>query len=201
MTKLKLSDLLLKLNCLKVIPRTGWFFCNIQPSGVEDVAQHSFAVATITMVLTEELKQEGKKIDNGQAVNMAILHDWAEAEVADFPYTAQKYLESPEVKTQLERDALKEMLRKTSGRERYLTIWEEYMGKKTVESRIVHAADYLSILIQAINYRERGICSKELGDLWIAVKKDLEPYTREFEVVNKLLMELDSVFRAQPSTL
>ncbi len=198
---MKLSELLLKLNCLKLIPRTGWFFCNVQPSAVEDVAQHSFAVATITMILAEELKREGKKIDGGRAVSMAILHDWAESEVADFPYTAQKYLESPEVKVKMERGALKEILRKSPNKGNYLGLWEEYMGKKTLESRVVHAADYLSILVQAIKYREMGICSKELDELWVAVKKDLEPYVKEFKTVSKLIVELDSNFRAKPSSL
>lgn len=201
MTEVKLSELLLKLNCLKIMPRTGWFFCNVPPSEVEDVAQHSFAVTTITMFLTDELKREGGEIDGERAVNMAILHDWAEAEVADFPYTAQKYLASPEVKTRMERGALKEMLQENPEKEKYQGLWEEYMEKKTLESRIVHAADYLSILVQAIKYRERGIRSKEIEDLWIAVKKDLEPYSAEFKIIKKIEKELSSIFRAQPSSL
>ncbi len=192
---MKSSELLLKINRLKLIPRTGWLFCNVSPTGVEDVAQHSFEVASITMLLADELKLEGKNVDGGRAIRMAILHDWAEAEVADFPYTALKHLDSPDVKKRMERRALSGILEGAREKAKYLKLWEEYAAKKTTESRVVHAADYLSMLVQAIKYRERGISSKELGELWASVKKDLAPYSREFKAVRDLEKELDSVFR------
>lgn len=193
---MKLSELLSRLNRLKLIPRTGWLFCNVSPVGVEDVAQHSFEVATIAMFLTDELKREGKKMNGGRAVRMAILHDWAEAEVADFPYTALKHLGSAEIKQRMERRALDEILRDWPEKEKYLALWEEYKDKKTTESRLVHAADYLSMLVQATKYRERGVCSKELEELWLAVKRDLAPYLKEFNVVRKLVNELTLRFSA-----
>jgi putative hydrolases of HD superfamily len=191
---LKLIELLSRLNGLKLIPRTGWLFCNVSPVGVEDVAQHSFEVATITVLLAEELRREGKKIDGGRAIEMAIVHDWAEAEVADFPYTALKHLESPDVKKKMENRAMHELLEEILGRERYLALWKEYGEKKTTESRLVHSADYLSMLVQAIKYRERGVHSKELGELWQAVKSDLAPYAEEFKAVGNLVREFDSAF-------
>jgi len=191
---LKLSELLSRLNRLKLIPRTGWLFCNVSPVGIEDVAQHSFEVATITMILADELRREGKKIDSGRAISMAIIHDWAETEVADFPYTALRHLESPGIKQRMESSAMDELLREIPEREKYLALWEEYEDKKTTESRLVHSADYLSMLVQAIKYRERGVRSKELAELWLAVKNDLAPYAEEFKAVDRLVNELSSVF-------
>lgn len=193
---MKLGELLLKLNRLKLIPRTGWLFCNVSPANAEDVAQHSFEVATITMFLTDELILEGKKIDSRRAISMAILHDWAEAEVADFPYTALKHLKSSGVKQHMERSALEELLHGMPGKEKKLALWKEYNDKKTCESRLVHAADYLSVLVQAIKYREQGVCSKELDELWKAVKRDLAPYVKEFKIVDKLVRELNTIFSA-----
>ncbi len=192
--KMNLGELLLKLNGLKLIPRTGWLFCNVSPNDVEDVAQHSFEVAAITLLLADELKREGQKIDSGRAVSMAVVHDWAEAEVADFPYTALKHLDSPDVKKRMESRALKVILEGARGKENCLKLWEEYSAKRTIEARVVHAADYLSMLVQAIKYRQRGIGSKELNELWAAVKKDLTPYAKEFKTVRDIETELESAF-------
>jgi putative hydrolase of HD superfamily len=192
--KLKLSEILLRLNRLKLVPRTGWLFCNVPLSGVEDVAQHSFEVATITMLLADELQSEGKKIDCGRALSMAVLHDWAETDVGDFPYTALKHLGSPKIKQRMESSALNELLRDVSEKEKYSALWKEYGDRRTLESKLVHASDYLSMLIQAIKYREQGIRSKELDELWLAVKRDLSPYTKEFRVVAKIANELNSIF-------
>ena len=192
--RLKLSELLSRLNRLKLIPRTGWLFCNVSPAGIEDVAQHSFEVATITMLLADELRREGKKIDSGRAIGMAIIHDWAETEVADFPYTALKHLESSGIKQRMESSAMHELLREIPESKKYLALWKEYGEKKTTESRLVHSADYLSMLVQAIKYRERGVRSKELAELWLAVKNDLVPYAKEFKAEDRLINELNSAF-------
>ena len=191
MIKVKLNELLERLNNLKRMPRTGWLFCNVSLKDVEDVAQHTFEVAAITLLLTDELERSGTKLDRQRALSMAILHDWAEASVADFPYTALKYLGSENVKKRMERGALKDLLRGLSNRERYSKLWQEYSEKRTLEAKLVHAADYLSMMVQAIKYRERGNRSKELDELWRALHADLKPYLAEFKPVEDLVEKFD----------
>ncbi len=191
---MNLHELLERINNLKRIPRTGWLFCSVPLGGVEDVAQHSFEVATITMLLADGLKREGKKIDSERAIRMALLHDWAEAEVADFPYTALKHLESVEVKRKMEQSALEGMLQRIPEKAKYLALWQEYNDKHTLESKLVHAADYLSILFQAVKYREQGISSRELDRLWQAVKGDLTPYLKDLKIVASLVDEIEASF-------
>lgn len=188
---MKLHELLGRLNNLKRMPRTGWLLCDVPPGEVEDVAQHSFEVAAITMLLVDELAQEDKKLNRERALAMAVVHDWAEAEVADFPYTALKHLGPPGRKQRMERSALEKLLEGRPEKSKYLALWQEYSDKRTPESRLVHAADYLSMLVQAIKYREQGIASRELGELWRAVKKDLTPYVKEFRSVRELAAELE----------
>ena len=195
----KLSNLLLKLNRLKLMPRTGWLLCGVTPAAAEDVAQHSFEVAAITMFLIEGLSREGGKIDRERALGMAILHDWAEAEVADFPYTARKYLKPTGAKEQMEQAALVDLLRGLPEREKFLELWKEYREGKTTEAKLVHAADYLSIMVQGIRYREQGIRSREIKELWQAVKRDLKPYAKEFKIIDQLAKELNLAF-SSPST-
>lgn len=192
---MKMHELLELLNNLKRMPRTGWLLCNIPLSEVEDVAQHIFDVAAITLLLADELERSGTKLDRERALGMAIVHDWAEAIVGDFPNTALEHLESASVKTRMEQSALAELLHMTPNKERYRALWQEYCEKRTVEAKLVHAADYLSMLVQALKYHERGNRSRELGKLWLAVKRDLGPYTKEFKPVKELTRELDKRFK------
>ncbi|MDI6642447.1 MAG: HD domain-containing protein [Candidatus Hodarchaeaceae archaeon] len=185
-----------RLNNLKRIPRTGWLLCNVSSSEVEDVAQHTFDVTAITLLLADELERQGKKIDQGRALSMAVVHDWAEASVGDFPYTALKYLGPAGTKKRVEKRALEDLFGKLPKREKYLALWQEYSEKRTPEANLVHAADYLSMLVQAVKYRERGNRSRELDELWRAVKKDLARYMKEFKPVRELVGELDKRYSA-----
>ena len=193
---MRLDELLERLNSLKHISRTGWLMCNVPLSEVEDVAQHTFDVATITFLLTDELERQGKKLDREQALSMALIHDWAEASTSDFPDIALKHLGSPDAKKHMEESALDEFLKGMKGKEKYMKLWHEYCEKRTIESKIVRSADYLSMLVQALKYRERGNRSRQLDRLWQAVKNDLEPYATEFKLVRELVAELDKRYTA-----
>lgn len=191
---MKLQELFGHLNTLKRIPRTGWLLCNVPLGEVEDVAQHTFDVATMTLVLADELERLKIKINRERALSMAVVHDWAEALVGDFPYPALKYLESEKTKNKIERNALNDLLRDLPMNEKYLGLWQEYSEKHTLEAKLVHTADYLSILVQAVKYRERGNRSSELDELWHAVDKDLQPYIKEFPWITDLVTKLGKRF-------
>ena len=184
---MSLGELLRRLNTLKRIPRTGWLLCNVPLGEVEDVAQHTFEATVITLLLADELERQGMKLNRERALSMAVAHDWAEAEVADFPYTALKHLGPAGTKRRIEKSALEDLLVGSLNKKKYLALWREYKEKRTPEAKLVHAADYLSMLVQAIRYREGGNRSRELDELWEAVRSDLKPYTREFPLVGKLV--------------
>lgn len=188
---MKLNEFLERLNNLKRIPRTGWLLCNVPLTDVEDVAQHTFDVAAITLLLVDELERRGKKLDRERALSMAVVHDWAEASIGDFPYTALKHLGPTGTKKRIEKRALEYLLGKLPNKEKYLKLWREYSEKRTLEAKLVHAADYLSMLVQAVKYRERGNRSKELDELWRAVHKDIKIYEKELPPVMALIKELD----------
>ena len=162
------------------------------------MAQHSFDVAAITLLLADELERGGKKLDRERALSMAVVHDWAEASIGDFPYTALKYLGPAGTKKRIEKRALEGLLGKLQNKEKYLKLWREYSEKRTPEAKLVHAADYLSMLVQAVKYRERGNQSRELDELWRAVCKDLKPYTKKLPVVKELTTKLQKRYSAIP---
>jgi len=188
---MKLSEFLERLNNLKRMPRTGWLLCNVPLNEVEDVAQHTFEVAAIALLLADELKRWGEEFDAERALGMAIVHDWAEVMIADFPYTALKYLGPKGAKKRMEGKAMEDLLRGLPSEGKYTELWREYAEKRSLEAKVVHAADYLSMMVQAIKYRERGNRSRELDELWRAVRADLKPYAAEIEPIKELMEELN----------
>lgn len=190
-------DLLERLNGLKQIPRMGWLECAVPLGEAEDVAQHSFETTSITLLLLDELEQRTKKLDRERALTMAVVHDWAEALIGDFSYTIQKWM-GADNKERMEREALKDLVDRLPRKKEYLRLWEEYNEKRTPEARLVRAADYLSLMVQAIKYRERGNRSKELDELWQAVHKDLRPYMGEFSPVKNLITEFKKRYSSIP---
>lgn len=192
---MELNRLLEKLNHLKRIPRTGWLFCNVSTAEVENVAQHIFEVSAITLLSARELKRAGIKLNLEKALTMAIIHDWPETLVADFPYTALKYL-GPPVKQRMEDEAMRDLVKNLPDQESYLSLWRSYVKKDSLESKLVHAADYLSMMVQAIKYKERGNRSSELDELWEALHQDLKPYLMELQPLRELVKELDKRYRS-----
>ena len=195
---MKLRELLDRLNNLKQMPRTGWLLCNVSLTDVEDVAQHTFDVASITLLLADELERTGTKLNRERALSMAVVHDWAEASIGDFPYTALKYLGPAGTKKRFEKRAFEDILGRLPNKEKYLKLWQEYSEKYSPEAKLVHAADYLSMLVQAVKYRERGNRSKELDELWRTVHKDIKIYEKELPPVMALIKELDERYSALP---
>lgn len=181
---MKLVELLQKLNRLKEMPRTGWVLAGIERTRVEDVAQHSFEVASISLLLGETMVKSGYPLDLRKLLTISIIHDWSETAVGDFPYPALKYLSERGVKMEMERKALRELL---SGSPDLISAWEEYSRGTTVEAKLVRAADLISMLVQATKYVERGHRSKELDELWNAVLLDLRPFVEEFPEVRELV--------------
>src|SRR4051794_15354555 len=66
---------------LKEIPRTGWLDRGILAEETESVADHSYGVALLAWLLAPDA------LDRGRVVELALIHDLAEAVVGDVtPY-------------------------------------------------------------------------------------------------------------------
>ncbi|MEM2875198.1 MAG: HD domain-containing protein [Candidatus Hadarchaeales archaeon] len=187
-----MEELLKRLNRLKQVPRTGWLLCDVPLSEVEDVAQHTFDVVAMTLLLSQELV--ARKMDLGKALAMAAVHDWPESIVGDIPYPARRHFRSGE-KARIEEKALRELLEGLRFSGRCLELWKEYSEGRSPEARLVHMADYLSIMVQALKHRQRGNSSSGLRELWRAVLRDIAPYLDEFPGCRRMVRRLDREFR------
>lgn len=181
-------ELLKRINYLKKIPRMGWLESGINGSEAEDVAQHSFETAAISLILADLLEEE---IDSEKVLRMAVVHDWAESITGDFSKDMSLQI-GEGVKNRIEEKAMENLLSSDVIRGGdYLRIWKEYSEGKSRESKIVFLADRLSILIEASRLLDEGKRSRKLGEIWEAVRKEISPYIEEVPELEELLKKLD----------
>lgn len=156
-----LIDFIIEAGRLKRLPRTGWV-----ESGVPDpesVADHSFRVALISLVLAD-----AKGLDSLKAVRMALLHDLAEAETGDLT-PVQKGVD-PEAIKRAEDQAMGRLLDKLPEaiRGAYRAAWREFSEASTEEACLVRDADKLEMLMQASEYQREGCDRGKLMRFWHA---------------------------------
>lgn len=139
---------------LKKIKRSGWIDkSNI--SSPESVADHSYSMCMMSMVLSEIID-----LDTEHIMKMANLHDLAESFVGDNMPDKISY----EEKVLLEDKAMRKIISKLPSflRGKYLDIWNEYIENSTVSAKFVHNMDKLEMALQAKEYEFDGYSKKSL---------------------------------------
>ena len=157
----ELIDFIAAAGKLKKLSRTGWIECGVPDS--ESVADHSFRVALIALVLADL-----KGLDALKAVRMALLHDLAEAETGDL--TPTQKCTDPEGFKHEEDVAMQRLLEKLPGgiRGTFQSAWQEFSSTLTDEARLVRDADKLEMVIQASEYQKEGGDKSRFMRFWHA---------------------------------
>ncbi len=154
-----LLKLLKAAGVLKRVIRSGWAKVGVE--NPESVAEHSYRTALLAMLLAD---LEGFNAE--RAMRMALLHDLAESMTGDLtPEEKRRLGESYRMR---EEEAMRHLLRGLPEglRRRYLELWKEYRRCETPEARLVHMADGLEMVLQALEYEEEGIEAKRLDRFW-----------------------------------
>lgn len=147
---------------LKSIRRAGWVL-KVQVEDAESVADHTFSMATIAMLLSD---MEGW--DTHKVIKMVLMHDLAESIVGDYmPGDV-----TPRQKLAKEKKAMKFIL---SGlpkevREEYEEIWLEYLHNRTEIAKFVHRIDKLEMALQAHHYAKQGYADELLTPFFESAK-------------------------------
>ena len=120
----------------------------------------------------------GRRVDVERVIRMALLHDLAEALTFDISKGYLDYLgkSGEAMKRKVEQAAWKHVIkgiRSRSLRMKYAGLQSEFDAEETFESQIVHAADKLDILFQALAYHQRGYPRRILADLWTSTNRSL----------------------------
>ena len=143
----KFLKVFLTLQWAKELPRQGFISLGFKRNEADSVAAHSWTTAVLAYLLAKQLFKEGKKIDPEKVMKMALFHDMAETIVGDVG-TFVKGMAGGAFYG-LEKEGLKELVLDLPSNEEILNLVEEYHLRKSLEARVVKAADNLDALAQA----------------------------------------------------
>jgi len=170
---------------LKSVPRTGWLLRGVRD--VESVADHSFGVALVAMLLADLAQAQGLEPDVEKVLRMALLHDLTEARTGDLPNTIKRYFDKHSLHAADDRVADDMLLCLGAIGEEYQLLWREYEERTTLEARIVKAADKLDLLLQAREYEKGG--ARSLQEFWENSETDFSDLKMD-QLINDLVEEL-----------
>jgi len=123
----------------------------------ETDSSHSFKLAWLLMMIYPYLRH---KYNYTRLLELAIVHDIAEAETGDCPKSVQRaHPEAKKLKDAAELSAMqkyRELLPAELGA-RVFDLWREYEDKKTPESRLVTALDKIDANLQANQHKNGDV--------------------------------------------
>ena len=147
---------------LKKIKRAGWINNNIKFA--ESVADHSFRVAFISMILSKDLN-----VDALRLIEMSLIHDLAESIVGDItPYCGVSKTE----KRAEEEKALRELLADIDNGNYWFELWVEYEDQETPEAIALKNIDKFEMALQAYEYISAEK-DKDLSSFILDAKKNI----------------------------
>jgi putative hydrolase of HD superfamily len=150
---------------LKQLYRQGWLRHGVSPDQCESVAEHSFAVALLTLTVMDDCFPE---LDHETALIMALLHDVGEVYVGDL--TPADGVSAAE-KHRREREAVVRVLGGLEGAQAYIDLWDAYVRGDTPEARLVREVDRLEMGLQAYLYEQQG--PADLAEFYASVREGL----------------------------
>lgn len=111
-----------------------------------NLAEHHFRMFWIAMVIAGH---EGN-VDTGKIAKMVLVHDIAESRAGDVDYLARQYVERNEEL------AMQDMLAGTVLEKEFITLWEEYERRTSLEAKIVKDADNLDVDFELAEQASKG---------------------------------------------
>ena len=190
-------SLLIELQRLKGLDRTGWVLRGLA-NGTESVAAHSFGVSVTAMLLADKLRSEGVVIDMEKVLRISLLHDWAETRVGDMPRTATEFF-GADIRKRAEKSAFRQIVSEIDSAESlYESLFEDYEERRSLEAKLVKAADVIDLLVEALALERAG--ARGLDEFWeVTANADfqLDMPAREFVqgVIQSLLNARSQITR------
>lgn len=132
---------------LKKLVRRGWELRGID--NPESVADHSFGVAMLAMILGLKMGR-----DVGRCVMLALVHDIGEAIIGDITPSDGV---SASQKSKAEHEAAEKIFHEIDKDGYLLGLWKEVETASSEDARFIKELDKLEMAFQAYHYeRERG---------------------------------------------
>src|SRR3989338_9858206 len=143
----KILRVFLTLQWAKELPRQGFIALGFKRNEADSVAAHSFVTALLAYFLAKQLQKEGIKIDTEKVLKMGLVHDIGETIVGDVG-TFVKGMAGGVFKN-IEEEGVKALVEDLDSKDEIIELVSEYNDRKTLEARVVKAADNLDALAQA----------------------------------------------------
>ncbi len=144
----QISNFIFELSVLKRLPRSGSFIAGIK--NPDTVAEHVFRASQVAFLLAE---LEG---GNGERASFLVsIHDNAEARIGDHHKIMSRYISG---KKDFEAEAFYDQISALPMpiQIKMQSAFEEFSGKKTIESICAHDADLLELAFEAKSMLEQG---------------------------------------------
>ncbi len=147
----------------KVIPRTGWVMNNIPHP--ESVAEHSFRVSVLAMVFADQLGA-----DRGKLIQMALLHDLGEVITGDLVWSRGTIIDIKKraEKEQMEKNGIESIFKLIGLSSEYKMLFEEMVGRQSLEAIVFRQLDKLELAIQALEYEKAH--GKNLDEFFLSAE-------------------------------
>lgn len=159
----------------KRLARTGWVREKVKDP--ESVAEHSFRVGVLAMVLSNKLEY---KLDKEKLMKMALLHDLAEVVTGDMVTARWSIIDVKKVeeKEKEEKREIKKMFDIIGEGDGYGDIFDEMVSRITPEAKVFWQLDKLEMAIQALEYEQEQ--EKNLDEFFVTADLYIkEPNLRE----------------------
>ena len=132
---------------LKALYRQGWLQRDVPENKTESVADHSFGVAVLAMLLCPPHLNKSKMLE------IALLHETGESIIGDItPW----HNISDEEKSKIELEAVEKILGQLPDGERLISLWKEFEYETSEEGKFVRQLDKLEMGLQAEIYEKFG---------------------------------------------
>lgn len=169
------------LSNLKSIKRTGpTQFAGTDSSQVSSIAEHSFQVAYLCLILGKLVPN----VDSNNLLKMAVMHDWHEAIILDVPVSSKSY------RSYFDADV--KQIYSDAGSKAQNEILEdaqlEIPTLNEAEQKLFRFCDMLAHTLEMIELKGKGYNHKWIKKMFVVQIKLINEYDYEFkeELVNHL---------------
>jgi len=132
----RIVDFLFEVGMLERTPRSGWQF--LPGAASESVAEHVFSTAMVAFALA---RLDGT-VDRARVVDLALVHDLAEARTGDLNYMNQRYVQANEGA------AVADLTRDLPFAGELAALLAEFRAGTTREAILARDADQLQLLLR-----------------------------------------------------
>lgn len=149
----EILKLFLTARWTKEVPRQGFVTVGFKKDEVDSVAAHSYCVTLLSYLFASQLKREGENIDVNKTVKIALLHDLEESITGDIGTMTKKFANriADGFINKIEQQAYLALVKNLKFSEEMKELKREYDELKTLEARVVKAADLIDALAQGLS--------------------------------------------------